>query len=277
VRLLARLVRGGTRGPRDAAGRRSSAPASNWPRKQPRCRPATACTGSPSMTARPLRPARSSSLSTIVLMPRTGPRPLVASGMLAAAGGAAWLAQLGPHTAYAAGVLGPIILASVGLGLVIAPVINTGTFGVAPPGRRRRIRCRHRRPAARRLGRYLAAEHHLRRRRHLLPRRAPRRGPAHRPPGADRAGAGARLRHRVLVDRRHLRRRRGHRRRPAPPRATAPGQHAHTGTRRNDTGTSQRRPRPSQVISLAQIPGIPDAGDRRTQQGYPREPPSRAP
>ena len=73
-----------------------------------------------------------SNLSTIVLMPRVGPRPLVASGMLAAAGGAAWLAQLGPHAGYAAGVLGPIILASVGLGLVIAPVINTGTFGVAP-------------------------------------------------------------------------------------------------------------------------------------------------
>ena len=71
-------------------------------------------------------------LSTIVLMPRFGPRPLIASGMLAAAGGAAWLAQLGPHTGYAAGVLGPLILAGVGLGLVIAPVINTGTFGVAP-------------------------------------------------------------------------------------------------------------------------------------------------
>src|SRR5579864_3940466 len=71
-------------------------------------------------------------LSTIVLMPRTGPRPLVALGMLAAAGGAVWLAQLGPHTAYATGVLGPIILAAIGLGLVIAPVINTGTFGVAP-------------------------------------------------------------------------------------------------------------------------------------------------
>ena len=71
-------------------------------------------------------------LSTIVLIPRTGPRPLVALGMLAAAGGAAWLAQLSPHTAYAGGVLGPIILAGIGLGLVIAPAINTGTFGVAP-------------------------------------------------------------------------------------------------------------------------------------------------
>ena len=65
-------------------------------------------------------------------MPRFGPRPLVASGMLAAAGAMAWLAQLGPDTAYAAGVLGPIILAGIGVGMVIAPVINTGTFGVAP-------------------------------------------------------------------------------------------------------------------------------------------------
>ena len=52
--------------------------------------------------------------------------------MLAAAGGTAWLAQLGPHTGYGAGVLGPMILAGAGVGMVIAPAINTGTFGVAP-------------------------------------------------------------------------------------------------------------------------------------------------
>jgi MFS family permease len=71
-------------------------------------------------------------LSTIVLMPRFGPKPLVASGMLTASGGTAWLAQLSPHTGYAAGVLGPLILAGIGLGMVIASGINTGTFGVAP-------------------------------------------------------------------------------------------------------------------------------------------------
>jgi EmrB/QacA subfamily drug resistance transporter len=71
-------------------------------------------------------------LSTTVLMPRFGPKPLVASGMLAAAGGTAWLAQLGPHTGYTAGVLGPLILTGIGLGMVIATAINTGTFGVAP-------------------------------------------------------------------------------------------------------------------------------------------------
>ena len=52
--------------------------------------------------------------------------------MLAASGGAAWLAQLGPHTGYATGLLGPLILAGIGLGMVIAPAINAGTFGVAP-------------------------------------------------------------------------------------------------------------------------------------------------
>jgi hypothetical protein len=73
-----------------------------------------------------------SNLATIVLMPRVGPRPLVAGGMLAAAGAAVWLAQLGPYTAYGAGVVGPLILAAAGMGMVIAPSIATGTFGVAP-------------------------------------------------------------------------------------------------------------------------------------------------
>ena len=71
-------------------------------------------------------------LATIVLMPRVGPRPLVAFGLLAAAGGALWLAQLGPHTGYATGVLGPTIVSGIGMGLVFAPAINAGTFGVVP-------------------------------------------------------------------------------------------------------------------------------------------------
>jgi hypothetical protein len=71
-------------------------------------------------------------LSTIVLMPRIGPRPLIALGLLAAAGGAVWLAQLAPHTGYATGVLGPTIVSGIGMGMVFAPAINAGTFGVAP-------------------------------------------------------------------------------------------------------------------------------------------------
>ena len=76
--------------------------------------------------------AVAANLSTIVLMPRLGPKPLVATGILVAAGAMTWFAQLGPHTAYADGVLGPLILTGIGLGMVIAPSINTGTFGVAP-------------------------------------------------------------------------------------------------------------------------------------------------
>ncbi len=76
--------------------------------------------------------AVASNLATIVLMPRVGPRPLVVGGMLASAGAAVWLAQLGPHTGYGTGVVGPLILAAAGMGMVIAPSIATGTFGVAP-------------------------------------------------------------------------------------------------------------------------------------------------
>jgi EmrB/QacA subfamily drug resistance transporter len=76
--------------------------------------------------------AVAANLSTIVLMPRIGPKPLVATGFVVAAGAMTWFAQLGLHTAYADGVLGPLILTGIGLGMVIAPSINTGTFGVAP-------------------------------------------------------------------------------------------------------------------------------------------------
>jgi EmrB/QacA subfamily drug resistance transporter len=76
--------------------------------------------------------AVAANLSTIVLMPRIGPKPLVPAGMLVGAGAMVWFAQLGGHTAYAAGVLGPLILTGIGLGMVIAPSINTGTYGVAP-------------------------------------------------------------------------------------------------------------------------------------------------
>jgi EmrB/QacA subfamily drug resistance transporter len=76
--------------------------------------------------------AIAANLSTIVLMPRLGPKPLVATGFVVAAGAMTWFTQLGPHTAYVDGVLGPLILTGAGLGMVIAPSINTGTFGVAP-------------------------------------------------------------------------------------------------------------------------------------------------
>ena len=189
-----------------------------------------------------------SNLSTSVLMPRSGPGRWWRLGMLAAAGGMVWLAQLGPHTGYATGVLGPTILAGIGVGMVIAPVINTGTFGVAPQDAGVAS-------ATVTVGQNLGASVGTSLLNTIftaavtvLPRRAPRRGPAHRPPGPDRAGAGARLRHRVLVDRRHLRRRRGHRRHPAPPRAARSEGHGVPGTWWSTNCTSQGRPRSSGVM-----------------------------
>jgi EmrB/QacA subfamily drug resistance transporter len=74
----------------------------------------------------------SSVTSNIVLMPRTGPRPLAPAGMLLAAGGLAWLTRIGVHSSYATAVLPALLIIGAGLGLVFAPAFNTGTFGVAP-------------------------------------------------------------------------------------------------------------------------------------------------
>jgi EmrB/QacA subfamily drug resistance transporter len=74
----------------------------------------------------------SANVATIVLMPRFGPKPLVTSGMVIAAGGMAWLTQIGLHSSYVTAVLPPLMILGIGLGQVIAPSINTGTFGVGP-------------------------------------------------------------------------------------------------------------------------------------------------
>src|SRR5690242_5098904 len=74
----------------------------------------------------------SANLSNVVLMPRFGPKPLVAAGMLLAAGSLVWLTRIGVHSGYASAVLGPLMVAGLGFGFTIAPSMNTGTFGVAP-------------------------------------------------------------------------------------------------------------------------------------------------
>jgi EmrB/QacA subfamily drug resistance transporter len=71
-------------------------------------------------------------LANIVLLPRIGPKFLVAPGMLAAAGGLAWLTRIGVHSSYTAHVLPPLLLVAAGLGFVMSPSMNTGTAGVAP-------------------------------------------------------------------------------------------------------------------------------------------------
>jgi MFS family permease len=66
------------------------------------------------------------------LMPKYGPRPLVAAGLLILAAGMAWLTQIGVDSSYASHLLGPTIVAGLGIGLIYAAALRTGTSGVAP-------------------------------------------------------------------------------------------------------------------------------------------------
>jgi EmrB/QacA subfamily drug resistance transporter len=69
-------------------------------------------------------------VSTTALLPRTGPRPLATAGMLLGAAGMVLLAQLGVDSSYAAHVLPALVVVGIGLGLVMAPAMNTATLGV---------------------------------------------------------------------------------------------------------------------------------------------------
>jgi hypothetical protein len=72
----------------------------------------------------------SSNTSSIVLLPRLGPRTLIASGMLLGTGAMAWLTQLTVTSSYVGGVLPSLLVLGVGFGLIISPAINTATAGV---------------------------------------------------------------------------------------------------------------------------------------------------
>ena len=71
-----------------------------------------------------------SAVSNIVLMPRTGPRPLAPAGLLLAAVGLVLLTRIGVHSSYATAVLPSLLIIGAGFGLVFAPVFNSGTSGV---------------------------------------------------------------------------------------------------------------------------------------------------
>ena len=58
--------------------------------------------------------------SNVVLLPRTGPKPLVAAGMLLAAAGMAWLTRIGLRSGYASALLGPLLLVGAGTGLALS-------------------------------------------------------------------------------------------------------------------------------------------------------------
>jgi EmrB/QacA subfamily drug resistance transporter len=66
------------------------------------------------------------------LLPRIGPRALIATGLVLAAAGLAWFTQIGVDTAYVLHVLPAELVVSFGLGLAFVPFSSTALIGVAP-------------------------------------------------------------------------------------------------------------------------------------------------
>jgi EmrB/QacA subfamily drug resistance transporter len=73
----------------------------------------------------------SSNTSSIVTLPRFGPRVLITIGMVLGGGAMIYLTQLTPTSSYAGGVLPSLLIMGFGFGMIIAPAINTATAGVS--------------------------------------------------------------------------------------------------------------------------------------------------
>ena len=55
-------------------------------------------------------------------VPRIGARPLLIAGSASMAGGMFWLSRISEHSSYAGGLLGPMLIIAVGLGLLFVPM-----------------------------------------------------------------------------------------------------------------------------------------------------------
>jgi hypothetical protein len=65
------------------------------------------------------------------LIARTGPRPLMLNGATIAAAGMFWFSQLTVHSDYVGGLLGPMLVTSIGLGMLFVPLSIVALNGVA--------------------------------------------------------------------------------------------------------------------------------------------------
>jgi Major Facilitator Superfamily len=72
-----------------------------------------------------------SNTSSILLLPRVGPRALVVTGMLLGGGGMAYLTQLSVTSSYVGDILPTLLALGLGFGMIFSPAINTATTGVA--------------------------------------------------------------------------------------------------------------------------------------------------
>jgi EmrB/QacA subfamily drug resistance transporter len=73
----------------------------------------------------------SSNTSSIVLLPRLGPRTLILTGTLLGGGAMAYLTQLTVTSSYATSVLPALLALGLGFGMIFSPAINTATAGVS--------------------------------------------------------------------------------------------------------------------------------------------------
>ncbi|WP_037316326.1 MFS transporter [Amycolatopsis orientalis] len=72
----------------------------------------------------------SATSATAVLLPKFGAKPLVSLGMLIAGAGLFWLSAIDTTSTFANGVLFPLMIMGVGIGLAMAPAMSVATFGV---------------------------------------------------------------------------------------------------------------------------------------------------
>src|SRR6185312_279287 len=72
-----------------------------------------------------------SNTSSILLLPRIGPRALIVTGMLLGGGAMTYLTQLTVTSSYAVDIVPALVAMGLGFGMIFAPAINTATAGVA--------------------------------------------------------------------------------------------------------------------------------------------------
>ena len=71
-------------------------------------------------------------LSTNLLIPRWGPKPVVPVGMAMAVAGMVWFTTLGLGSTYAGNILPPLIITGLGFGLILPPAMSLATVGIGP-------------------------------------------------------------------------------------------------------------------------------------------------
>ena len=74
----------------------------------------------------------SSNVSSMVTLPRFGPRVVITSGMTLGALALAYLTQLNVNSSYATDILPSLLVMGFAMGMVMSPAMNTATAGVQP-------------------------------------------------------------------------------------------------------------------------------------------------